>query len=277
MLKKKLPKKAARKNTERWVAVSGGFDPLHVGHVRLFEDAKKQGDKLVVIINNDHWLKAKKGFVFMPQEERAEVILSVACVDKVVFTAHKPNDTDRSVCRELLRLRPAVFANGGDRKSTKDIPEAEVCREFGIKMVFNVGRGGKVNSSSWLVADASKKHKYDESVRPWGKFINCDSGKGWHLKTIYVNAGQRLSLQYHKKREEYWMLLAGDVSAHLQDPRTKKVVTTQLKRGELFFVPKGATHRMSSKKGGVIAEIAYGVFEENDIVRLEDDYNRVKR
>ena len=135
---------------QKIVAVSGGFDPLHIGHVRMFQKAKKLGDKLVVILNNDNWLKKKKGFVFMPARERKELIEAMAGVDGVILTSHKPRPKDMSVCRELLKLRPHVFANGGDRK-LGNIPEVPICQKIGCKMVFNVGLGGKVQSSSWLV------------------------------------------------------------------------------------------------------------------------------
>lgn len=133
------------------VAVCGGFDPLHVGHVRHFEAAKKLGDKLIVILNNDNWLILKKGFVFMPQHERKEMIEALACVDEVMLTRHKRNTKDISVCSELRKLRPDIFAKGGDR-TLENIPEPVVCREIGCKMVFNVGKGGKVQSSSWLLS-----------------------------------------------------------------------------------------------------------------------------
>jgi D-beta-D-heptose 7-phosphate kinase/D-beta-D-heptose 1-phosphate adenosyltransferase len=133
------------------VAVSGGFDPIHVGHVRMFEDAQKLGDKLVVILNNDNWLKKKKGFVFMPGKERAELIKNIKWVDDVILTGHKLNTKDMSVVSELKKLKPDVFANGGDRKFD-NIPEVPVCEKYGIKMVFNIGHGGKVQSSSWLLS-----------------------------------------------------------------------------------------------------------------------------
>lgn len=137
------------------VAVSGGFDPPHIGHVRLFREAKKLGGKLVVILNNDNWLKQKKGIVFMPEQERKEFIEALGCVDKVILTRHPRNPKDTSVCTELKIIRPDVFANGGDR-TNKNTPEIEVCREIGCKMVFGVGRGGKVQSSSWLLENYIK-------------------------------------------------------------------------------------------------------------------------
>lgn len=133
------------------VAVSGGFDPVHIGHVRLFEEARKLGTELVVILNNDNWLMKKKGFVFMSETERAEVIRAFRTVSKVILTKHGKEPVDMSVCAELRELRPDIFANGGDRKFG-NTPEVAVCEQIGCKMVFNVGQGGKVQSSSWLTA-----------------------------------------------------------------------------------------------------------------------------
>ncbi len=140
------------------VAVSGGFDPVHIGHVRLFNEAKKLGDKLVVILNNDNWLMKKKGFMFMNENERKEIVASFSAVDEVITTGHTENDPDRSICRELRKLRPDIFANGGDRtsedaqkKNSPLNPDVLLCKELGIKTVFNVGKGGKLRSSSELV------------------------------------------------------------------------------------------------------------------------------
>lgn len=132
------------------VAVSGGFDPLHIGHVRMFKKAKSLGDKLVVILNNDNWLMLKKGFVFMPDRERKEVIENIKWVDKVVLTSHKKGTKDMSINHELAKIKPDIFANGGDRK-LGNIPEVKVCKKYKIKMIFNIGQGGKVQSSSWLL------------------------------------------------------------------------------------------------------------------------------
>ena len=138
------------------VAVSGGMDPIHVGHIRMFQKAKSLGDELVVILNNDNWLKKKKGFVFMPEKERKEIIEALTSVDRVVLTGHKKNPTDMSVCAELKKIKPDIFANGGDR-TRKNIPEVAVCEEIGCKMVFGIGDGGKVQSSSWLLTEVANK------------------------------------------------------------------------------------------------------------------------
>jgi D-beta-D-heptose 7-phosphate kinase/D-beta-D-heptose 1-phosphate adenosyltransferase len=133
------------------VAVSGGFDPIHIGHVRMFERARALGDELVVILNNDNWLKKKKGYAFMSEKERKEVIEGLRAVDRVFITKHRPNAEDMSVCEELRIVKPDIFANGGDRKFD-NVPEVPVCESIGCAMVFNVGQGGKIQSSSWLLA-----------------------------------------------------------------------------------------------------------------------------
>ncbi len=135
---------------EKVVVVSGGFDPIHIGHVRMFREARALGDKLIVILNNDNWLRSKKKFAFMPEAERTEIIRAFACVDDVVISDHAEDDPDMSICRELALIRPHIFANGGDRRAEADIPEALLCEKLGIEMRFNIGAGGKVQSSSWL-------------------------------------------------------------------------------------------------------------------------------
>ena len=133
------------------VAVSGGFDPLHAGHVRLIEAARRLGgDRLVVILNNDAWLLAKKGYVFQTQSDRMDILLALKGVDVVILTDHRPQDPDPSVSRALRSLRPDIFANGGDRTAANTV-EVAVCEEIGCLAVFGIG-GGKVQSSSALVA-----------------------------------------------------------------------------------------------------------------------------
>jgi len=144
------------------VAVSGGFDPIHIGHVRLFQEAKKLGDELVVILNNDNWLKIKKKHIFMPQQERKEIIEALKPVDRVVLTSHKSETKDLSVCSELEQIKPDIFANGGDRHK-HNIPEVATCKKIGCRMIFNVGRGGKIQSSSWLLEKYVKKVTEDKS------------------------------------------------------------------------------------------------------------------
>jgi len=151
-----MVKQQNKKRKEIIVMVSGGFDPIHIGHIRYFQAAKKLGDKLVVVINNDHWYKVKGRPVFMPDKERKEIIEAIGCVDKVILSGHKKGTKDISVCEEIKKIKPNIFANGGDRFS-HNIPEYKLCKELGIKMVFNVGHGGKVRSSSELLNNYPKK------------------------------------------------------------------------------------------------------------------------
>lgn len=139
------------------VAVSGYFNPIHVGHIRLFKQAKKLGTKLIVIINTDKQIKLKGSSLFMNEEERLEIVKSIAPVDNAILAI----DKDKSVCKTLELIKPDIFANGGDR-TRKNIPEVATCKKIGCKMVFNIGKGGKIQSSSWLIDDFKKKVLQDK-------------------------------------------------------------------------------------------------------------------
>jgi len=128
------------------VAVSGYFNPVHRGHISLFSEAKKLGDKLVVILNNDQQVAIKGSQKFMDEQERKEIIENLKPVDEVVISI----DKDGTQCATLAMLKPDIFANGGDRRNPADLPEAAICAEHNIQMIFNVG-GDKIQSSSWLL------------------------------------------------------------------------------------------------------------------------------
>ena len=125
------------------VAVSGYFDPIHVGHLEYLQLAKKLGDNLIVIINNNLQAKLKKGSIFMDEKDRMEIVAALRCVDEVFLSI----DNDKSVCKSLERIKPDIFANGGDR-SLDEIPETAVMKKYNIKMVD--GLGSKIRSSSDL-------------------------------------------------------------------------------------------------------------------------------
>ena len=135
------------------IAVSGGFDPVHIGHIRMINDASRYGDVLV-IINSDEWLINKKGYAFMPWLERAEIMGNIKGVTIVTGV----DDSDGTVCEALRRHKPDAFANGGDRK-TNNTPEMDVCEELGIQMLWAVGGNDKPQSSSWLVDKLKEKEK----------------------------------------------------------------------------------------------------------------------
>ena len=138
---------------QRHIMVSGGFDPVHVGHVRLIQEAAQWGN-VIVAINSDAWLMRKKGYVFMPWKERAEIIGNIKGVTLVTSV----DDSDGTVCEAIRRLRPAAFANGGDRKKN-NTPEMDVCDELGIHMLWGIGGTDKPQSSSWLVNKAIEQLK----------------------------------------------------------------------------------------------------------------------
>ena len=125
------------------VAVSGYFDPIHVGHLEYLRMAKELGDSLVVIVNNNYQCKLKKGKHFMDENDRVEIVKALRFVDEVFLSI----DNDRTVCKSLEEIKPDIFANGGDR-ATSEVPETPVCKKFNIKMVD--GLGDKIRSSSSL-------------------------------------------------------------------------------------------------------------------------------
>jgi len=141
-------------NTKKYkiVAVSGGYDPIHIGHIRQMKVAKELGEKLIVILNTDEFLIKKKGYFFMPFHQRKEIIESIKYVDEVFESV----DKDQTVTNSLAIIKPDVFAKGGDR-NYNNIPkkEQEICDLFGIKVIENVG-GEKVQSSSWLIDKINK-------------------------------------------------------------------------------------------------------------------------
>ena len=130
------------------VMVSGGFDPVHAGHIRMIRDAASFGD-VIVVANSDDWLFRKKGFVFMTFEQRAEILNAI----KGVILVDSVDDTDGTVCEAIRRLKPNYFANGGDRGRT-NTPEVDVCNELNIKLLWGVGGDKKLASSSDLVKNS---------------------------------------------------------------------------------------------------------------------------
>ena len=127
------------------IMVSGGFDPPHIGHIRMFKEAAEWG-RVIVAINSDDWLMRKKGYVFMPWEERAEIIREFESVSLTVGF----DDSDNTACAAIAKIRPAAFANGGDRKKD-NTPEMDMCDKLGIQMLWGIGGKDKPQSSSWLV------------------------------------------------------------------------------------------------------------------------------
>jgi D-beta-D-heptose 7-phosphate kinase/D-beta-D-heptose 1-phosphate adenosyltransferase len=137
------------------VAVSGYFNPLHVGHLEMIKKAKKLGDKLVVIVNNDKQVALKGRVPFMSEKDRLAIVSALREVDKAVLAIddYQTADGHVPVIKSLAKLKPDVFANGGDRKNINDVPEYEICRKLGIRMVDGMGK--KIRASSKLIARAA--------------------------------------------------------------------------------------------------------------------------
>ena len=126
------------------IALSGGFDPTHVGHLRMMQEASKLGH-VIIILNSDVWLMRKKGYIFMSYGERKEILEGFSCVSEVVSV----DDSDNTVCEAIDRLRPNYFGNGGDRKND-NVPEVDLCKKIEVELIWNLG-GLKIQSSSDLV------------------------------------------------------------------------------------------------------------------------------
>lgn len=212
--------------------VSGGFDPLHVGHIEYIEKAAEFG-RVVVALNSDEWLVRKKGYVFMPWDERAKILRS----NRHVIAVGTVDDSDDTVCDAILRLRPDYFGNGGDRTSG-NTPEEKLCRELGVMTVY--GLGGKVQSSSALIS------KPKRVMRSWGHYDVLYDSENLKVKILTVSPGKGTSVQSHKLRSEHWI------------------------SGERYqYVPAGVVHRVTNSSGEekTLVEIQSGVCLEDDIAR----------
>ena len=233
----------------RIVLVTGGFDPIHSGHIAYFGAARELGDKLIVGINSDNWLTRKKGRSFMPWEERATIAASIHCVDRVIDF----DDTDGSATdaiRKLKELYPngkIIFANGGDR-TKENIPEM-VFED--VEFVFGVGGKHKSNSSSWIL----EEWKSPKTERPWGYYRVLHDVPGMKVKELTVNPNQHLSMQRHQHRNEFWIVSEG---AGLV--RWDKQGSTRLKLHQAENISNGEWHQLDNNTDEPlrIVEIQYG-------------------
>jgi len=236
------------------ICVSGGFDPLHTGHLEMFHAAAAHGP-LTVILNSDAWLLRKKGFVFMPWDQRAAIISELRCVAAVAVV----DDADNTVCEALRRLKPRSFANGGDRKSD-NTPEVALCLDLGIDMLWRVG-GDKAESSSDIARRAWVS-------RSWGQYVTLDEGKGYKVKKVMVAPRQSISLQYHNHRSEFWYIAGADAQVQLDTERF-----TVPRGAQPVVVEKGVIHQLANPGDTplVVIEIQTGEYlEEDDIIRIRD-------
>lgn len=185
------------------VLVTGGFDPLHSGHIDYFKSARSMGDKLIVGLNSDDWLRRKKGKEFMPITERVRIIENLSMVDGIVLFDDSDNSSREAIknVKQLYPKETIIFANGGDRNS-KNIPEMDVP---GIVFAFGIGGENKSNSSSWIL----QEWKAPKTERTWGYYRVLHEVEGMKVKELTVEPGQKLSMQRHFKRNEFWIVSSG--------------------------------------------------------------------
>jgi cytidyltransferase-like protein len=250
------------------IVVSGGFDPIHSGHIEYLKSAKEYGDKLIVALNSDDWLEKKKGKYFMTFSERKSVLEAIKYVDEVIDFEDDKKGSCINALIKIKKLYPGnkiFFANGGDR-NRENIPEMSVS---GIEFLFGVGGDNKKNSSSWIL----KNWQYYFEKREWGAFFNLFERKNIKVKELIVEPGKYMSFQRHLKRNEIWLISEGAcevISSKHEAP--DNLIKTILNKFDHFIVPVGQWHQIinSSKKQTRIIEIQYGdECTEDDIERLK--------
>lgn len=255
---------------KRIVLVTGGFDPIHSGHIEYFNSAKNFGDELVVGLNSDEWLTRKKGKPFMPFKERKAIIESLKMVDKVIDfddTDDTANHAIYKVGSTLEKDDKLIFANGGDR-SQAWTPEYRLYNNYPwVEFEFGVGGDSKLNSSSWILDE----WKTQRTHRTWGYWRVLDDKQprvGQKVKELVINPGKSLSNQKHIFRSEFWYVLEGDIMIELEfaDHKESLYLTTH----DTFTIPQEIWHKTSNigKKPAHILEVQYGdKCEEEDIQR----------
>tara|TARA_B100001057_G_scaffold6376_2_gene5806 strand:+ start:5326 stop:6087 length:762 start_codon:yes stop_codon:yes gene_type:complete len=239
------------------VLVTGGFDPLHSGHIEYFKSARKLGDKLVVGLNSDEWLTRKKGRPFMPIQERIAIISALSVVDDILTW----DDSDNTACGAIFKLmattgygKKIVFANGGDRNAD-NIPEMDTYHDK-IEFAFQVGGDNKINSSSWIL----NEFKYPKTNRQWGYYrILHEDGPQVKVKELTVDPGKKLSMQRHEQRAEHWFVSEGVASVYGVDVASDLTVMKYDKHKSLH-IRKGQWHMLANEtdKPLKVVEIQYG-------------------
>ena len=245
------------------VLVTGGFDPIHSGHIAYFKAARELGDKLVVGVNSDEWLTRKKGQPFMSWEERATIVASLHDVDRVINFDDSDNSAKDAIrkAREIFPGHDIIFANGGDR--TKDnIPEMELLKEYlNLEFVFGVGGEDKKNSSSWIL----QEWKAPRVERTWGYYRVLHDVPGTKVKELTVNPGQKLSMQRHQQRAEFWFVSEGVATVKWDDHGHSTI-----KKHGTDVIYKEEWHQLinNTDQPLKIIEIQYGeACDESDIER----------
>ena len=249
------------------VLVTGGFDPLHSGHIEYFKSAKKLGDLLVVGINSDSWLSRKKGAPFMPDQERNGIVKNLSMVDRTIFFNDRDGSAKEAI-RDLRALYPnyqIIFANGGDR-TQENIPEMDI-KDDNLVFAFGVGGENKMNSSSWIL----QEWKAPKTERVWGYYrVLHEQGKDVKVKELTVEPGKCLSMQRHKDRGEHWFVSEGTATVYTLNRSTDVELIGTFNKFENLHIGKTEWHQLCNETESPlkIVEIQYG---DNCI---EDDIER---
>ena len=250
------------------VVVSGGFDPIHSGHIEYLKSAKEYGDKLIVALNSDSWLEKKKGKFFMPFSERSLIVKSINYVDEVIDFEDDEMGSCINALNKIKNKYPndeIFFANGGDRNE-KNIPEMFV---DGINFLFAVGGDHKKNSSSWIL----NKWQYYFEERKWGSFFNLFQTKNVKVKELIIKPGKEISFQRHLKRNEIWLVSEGSCYvAFAYKNNINDIRKVKLKKFDHYIVSIGEWHQIINpfQKQVHLIEIQYGEkCIEEDIEKIE--------
>ena len=253
------------------VLVTGGFDPLHSGHIEYFKAARELGDHLVVGLNSDDWLTRKKGRPFMPIEERAAIVKELECVDEVIAF----NDDDDSACAaiyQVLATRSSqwklVFANGGDRTNKNTLEYTMYNNHPDVTFAFGIGGEDKKNSSSWIL----EEWKSPKTKRVWGYYRVLHEVPGCKVKELTVDPGKSLSMQRHHERAEYWLVSEGRCIVNAALANGYALPSRELSMHQEYKVPVGEWHQLTNPydKPCRIVEIQYGAnCVEEDIERKD--------
>ena len=204
------------------VLVTGGFDPLHSGHISYFKAAKELGDELWVGLNSDEWLTNKKGRPFMPWTERANILSELSCVDNVIDFDDSDGTAKDAITKAIMEAgkisaTKLIFANGGDRV-IGNVPEEIAFRDSAfVKFEYGVGGEDKKNSSSWILDD----WKAPKTERKWGYYrVIHEYGNSVKVKELTVDPGKTLSMQRHRERAEHWFVAKGTATVYTIDKQT---------------------------------------------------------
>jgi D-beta-D-heptose 7-phosphate kinase/D-beta-D-heptose 1-phosphate adenosyltransferase len=249
------------------VLATGGYDPLHSGHIAYFEHAKKLGDILVVGVNSDEWLTRKKGRPFMNINERIAIIKALEVVDSVIIFDDSDGSARNAIkyCLETYSDSEIIFVNGGDR-TKNNIPEMDIS-DPRVRFVFGVGGEHKINSSSKILTE----WKNPKTLKKWGYYrVLHSDGPSMKVKELVVEPNKHLSLQRHRLRNEYWIVSKGIATIkHGYDEN--KLNTSILREHDEIKIPVGVWHQLINNTNEElrIVEIQYGVnCIEEDIQRI---------